>query len=316
MDVFLHIGSHKTGTTAIQTFASRHHKKLLSEGLCYASSEIGKKKPRRSHLRLVDELISNKGNIDKKNNPKKVLSKALTFARKNNANLLYSAESLFRLNPIEIVKFCKIFYSVFKHERIILVCGLRSQHDFANSLYRNQFRPYKNHPLEFRTWLDRRQEKFKYSKTIEKYTHLLNAECILLPYTNENAPDFIQLFFNRLLGRSIDVTEKIENANPSLNAIDCLAKKIVMQRFFDKNISEKFNSYVFENRIKCDYDFLDQAGLEKLSNAVYSDNQKLVELEPELIAALNNNFFLRSKPVDDDCVKLSEQRAKDFLSSL
>lgn len=57
MTLFLHIGSHKTGTTAIQDFASMNAGWRAGRGLLYPGYELIGGKRERSHLGAVDALV-------------------------------------------------------------------------------------------------------------------------------------------------------------------------------------------------------------------------------------------------------------------
>ncbi len=58
MTIYLHVGSHKTGTTAIQDFAFYNTEFLAKKGLLYPNLDMVGLQPKRSHLDVVEVLAS------------------------------------------------------------------------------------------------------------------------------------------------------------------------------------------------------------------------------------------------------------------
>ena len=52
--LYLHIGMHKTGTTALQTFFSLNERTLATRGVCYP--EVGRSKPSVAHHDIANSI--------------------------------------------------------------------------------------------------------------------------------------------------------------------------------------------------------------------------------------------------------------------
>ncbi len=92
--LILHIGSHKTGTTAIQRFCSQNREVLLSQGILYPSYALIEENEHYAHLALAHGIAGQDARwpVDK---IRRFLAKAATVCPENGCILL-SAEPLFR----------------------------------------------------------------------------------------------------------------------------------------------------------------------------------------------------------------------------
>lgn len=312
MSVFLHIGSHKTGTTAIQDFATVHRDMLQANGLIYPSFDLIGGRRERSHLGLVNYLLQGKP-APEGADPVGLLRTARDLAESQGKDLLFSAESLFRLSAEDARKVCASFRGAFGDTPFTIVCSLRPQAEFAESLYRNSYRSYTKEPEDFTAWLEASQHKFQYARIVSAYLELLDATPLLLPYSREVREGFIASFFSRL-GVLVNTDETAPSErNPSLDTVDCLAKKAVLGAGQDARMSRAFNNFAFKNRMQTNYAFLGRRAEEAFISSLEWDNAALLEIEPALESVLGEDTSRLGKDdIDEKCLELSRQRAAEF----
>ena len=105
MKAYLHIGSHKTGTTALQSFALANRDWLAGRGLLYPGYDLIGGARSRSHLNMMAALSEDRV-MPETSDPVRLLRAARQAAEERRCNLLFSAESLFRFGPAKIEKVC------------------------------------------------------------------------------------------------------------------------------------------------------------------------------------------------------------------
>lgn len=91
--LFLHIGTHKTGTTAIQTFASQHRAELLKRGILYPDYNPFIKKNIHSHHAFARSVKDADQNLSR-DQGRALTSHWAGDALINNSSILVSAESI------------------------------------------------------------------------------------------------------------------------------------------------------------------------------------------------------------------------------
>lgn len=314
MKIFLHIGSHKTGTTAIQDFASQNSDWLLENGLLYPSFDLVGGRRERSHLNLVSMLF--RRNLDDKALAAEVLEVAKMRAIENNANILLSAESLFRLADNERKEVTSALSEIFKEHEIIVVCSLRPRAEFAESLYRNSYRAYKKKPPLFDVWLERAFSNFDYVKTVNNYGEDLGESKLILPYTSNTRDRFVVTFFKQL-GITIteNVSKTVRQKNPSLDVVDCLAKAIILADNVDEKTSRAFNNFCFNSPVSTGYGYLDSAREIAFTKSLSAAGKLLLNY-PELASIIGDEVVpLGLLTIDDKCQELANVRADEFRAS-
>jgi len=312
MRVFLHIGSHKTGTTAIQEFASDNANWLREQGLLYPSFDLIGGERERSHLGMINILTSN-DSVAETADPGMLLQAARRKAEDDGCNLLFSAESLFRLAKTQQDIVSGAFAKAFADIPITVVCSLRSRAEFAESLYRNGYRAFAKVPEAFPEWLDMARTNFEYERILLAYVQNLGAESLLLSYSKSTRDDFVSFFFRRL-GVEIEASGKVpRQKNPSLDVIDCLAKDLVMAGSYDERLSRAFNNFIFKYRISSDYAFLDRDRETIFARKFVEENARMIALEPMLEEVLGTEATAMGKsPIDAACHAAAEARCHSF----
>lgn len=315
MKIFLHIGSHKTGTTAIQSVAARNPGVLRQQGLLYPNYDLIGGTREQSHLRTVERLIK-APDAASANQPAALFAEASRIAEAEGLNMLLSAESLFRLPQGRVADVTCALRDAFPAASFVVVCALRPRADFVESMYRNGYRVYKTVPLGFADWLQKSHALFNYANIVESYTAALQAECIFLPYSQETRANFVSRFF-----RALNVTLSSElvpgNKNPSLAPVECLAKRIVMADVCDSEMSKQFNTFAARNPVPDTgaYGFLDRQAEFDLRSRFHDSDARMVFSHPELESVLGSSVPMRdAMPLDDRADALARTMAADFVA--
>lgn len=312
MTLFLHIGSHKTGTTAIQDFASMNAGWLAGRGLLYPSYELIGGKRERSHLGAVDALV--RGGVAGAE-ARRMLEAGAAAAGQGGQDILLSAESLFRLNDEARARVCEALTEIFGGMVIRVTCALRPQTEFAESLYRNGYRAFAKVPPPFDLWLGQSAARFDYAETVTAYLGALGATPLLLPYSGATRKDFVARFFSALgVTELSDAGGGVRQKNPSLDAIECLAKLRVMDvQPLDPLLSKAFNNFAFKSPIETAYGFLDRTREEALLAGLEVGNLRLIEMEPALRSVLGADLpVLGRAPLDGEADALAHERVEAF----
>lgn len=318
MNVFLHIGSHKTSTTAIQHFASRNREWLLENGLIYSSFDLVGEAAPRSHLSLVKQLAVKNTPPDVREKANLVLARANDLAVSKGKNILISAESLFRLHDEARKRVCDAMRAAFRDANLVVVAGLRSQAELSDSLYRNAYREYRARPESFETWLKGHAHLLDYEAVLNAFRDDLATDAeILLPYHKAGRATFVSDFFAAL---GVDIGEAplpSVSMNTSLDPVDCIAKAELLGDAPDAEIGDAFNAYARENPIKSDFGFVTAKIDTDLQNAYQEANQRIIDRAPQMEPALSSNRALSTvRPMSDEALVFARQRAAAFQSQM
>lgn len=315
MRVFLHIGSHKTGTTAIQEFASENSDWLNDNGLLYPSFDLIGGSRERSHLGMVSRITRSDALPDTEN-PALLMAKAPDVAKARGLDILLSAESLFRLDDAAAKKVTGMLLANFAGAQFVVVCSLRARAEFAESLYRNHYRAYSKEPEAFQEWLLRSWPNFQYKAILARYAESLQAQLQLLPYSKTTRDAFVASFFKSLGVNITKSSQPPREKNPSLDVVDCLAKKKIMSGACDAQLSKAFNNFALKNRLSSGYGFLDCNQEEAFTRHYAEENLGLVAIAPELKTVLGAGVTpMLLAPIDDTCHDLVNARVEAFLAS-
>lgn len=129
MTLYLHIGSHKTGTTSVQDFFIENRDAFLSSGLAYLNyGPMGINANRFANSVMENDLAEQEKALD-----------YMASLRGDAPDCLISAENLFSVDPLQVAPL------ILKHiakpaEPIVIICYLRRQDSFLESLYLQRLR--------------------------------------------------------------------------------------------------------------------------------------------------------------------------------
>ncbi|MGY5765379.1 hypothetical protein ACXET9_09265 [Brachybacterium sp. DNPG3] len=317
MKLFLHIGSHKTATTAIQYFARRNKDWLLERGLLYPSLELIGERPQQSHLGVMSGLfrLGERHAVDPVLG-RRLLMTAAELATEQDANILLSAENLFRLSPDVREEAFVLFNEIFADFERIVVAGLRRQDMFADSLYKSITKVNRRQP-DFAPFLESRRGVFSYGEIIAQAEAGFPTEPLLLPFTRENNRDFLRLFFEAL---GVDITgasTPSARQNFSYDLVDCLAKMTLLDLRVHETVLGKFDGFVQRNPLRSGYSFFTEESRATFMSEYEPQNLDLIARYPSITSALDP--LVRpdvERPLDDEAMTLGAQRVVQFRDAL
>lgn len=205
MTLFLHIGTHKTGTTAIQRFAAKHQTVLRQRGLWYPLYQDFGLKSHYAHHALAHALAG----TDPEQN-----AAAETFAagmrrEPRPANTLISAEPMYRhVYPRTSDDYwsgrrayVERLRGLFPEDDIEVILVIRRRDAFAKSLYQERIKVTR-YSRTFSEFIESEPHQFEYHRQLELFTkHFARARVLL--YEELATGNLIDAFFSAL-GLSVD----------------------------------------------------------------------------------------------------------------
>ncbi|MCP4406467.1 MAG: hypothetical protein GY807_01630, partial [Gammaproteobacteria bacterium] len=248
MTLYIHVGSHKTGTTAIQKCAAANRSVLRSQGLWYPSNqEIGRPEY-HGHHHFAHAVA---GHADSRFS----LDDVQTFCRllreghiKNEMTLL-SAEPFFRhfYGDSKDVWARRRTYlnrlrDLINIDDVVIVIVLRRQDSFARSLYQEKVKA-RGYKRTFKTLIKKEAWNFDYYTHVSLLSEIFSRVTVLI-YEDLIADDLINGFFkgigfagasiasDRVLNKSLplELTEykRLLNGTPGISKdeLGIVAKKI------------------------------------------------------------------------------------------
>lgn len=330
MKVVLHLGQHKTGSKALQSFLSVNRDQLKAKGILYplTSSESPIAAYRNSHFKLFELL-----NIEflklKKDD---VFSDKLTLffqsieAERSNINadtIIFSAEDLFDMQTAHDICFSEdlVLYAADRLQKEIIKFGwmpvlvvyLRRPDYLIYAQYAQYIKGHSKNTLSFSKFYEIFSPRLDSFRLLEIWNSKFeNSNIIIRPYENSSVPNGIVLdFFQKILKLSPSDSWKapvkdIESSNitpdwPYIQALRLLNKykflsylcprKAILKIPFESNL--QFSS--IESKI----------GLDKY-NSIFEEYKPIYKIIAKKYADLPENFFLepwqfkRANEVDEN----------------
>jgi hypothetical protein len=219
MTIVLHIGTHKTGTTAIQRFAASKRGKLRPKGLWYPSyDEIGLF-VHYGHHHVAHALANENGNRLSIKDAKRFADHVQAKMRRGET-LLISAEPFYRhVLPADggywagRKAYIERMRSFFPGSDVKVLTIVRRQDTFARSLYQERIKVTK-YRLKFKDFIENERQSFEYCKHLDIFSEVFgNVE--VLTYEDLAGGGLIDAFFNHL-GVDVSGIPGRPSANPSL----------------------------------------------------------------------------------------------------
>lgn len=219
MTVVLHIGTHKTGTTAIQRFAASKRSKLRPRGLWYPSyDEIGEF-VHYGHHHIAHAIANEKDNRLSLDNARR-FADHVQARKRPGETLLISAEPFWRHRLpaegghwAERKAYIERVRSFFPSEDVKILAIVRRQDTFARSLYQERVKVTK-YRLKFREFIATERPNFEYYNHLRLFSEAF-GRVEVLTYEDLAARGLIDAFFAHL---GVDVSDLPgrPSANPSL----------------------------------------------------------------------------------------------------
>ncbi|KZX55608.1 hypothetical protein A3712_06930 [Vibrio sp. HI00D65] len=275
---FIHIGSPKTGSTAIQDVLNEMQESgvLARNNSVYPS--VGRNKG-GGQTGFRKTLLVNKSNEDLVCQEK--YENIFESALLHNKDIIISSEQLWTASPKRLL----ITYPILKKFEIIFVCFLREQTSMIKSHYKQKVKSGLL-TVSFEEFFEKNKSDYDYNKKISSWVTELNPhKAIVFSYEKESKGSIIESFFNR-------IAENMSKQNYCENFLENISKE-TKERYSNVAISDEalliiagINNAPFDESLK-----------EALRKKCIKNNRKLAKM-----LDLEHKIF----PVD------VEERIKDF----
>jgi len=195
----IHIGTQKTGTTALQRFLFFNYSALLKEGIRFIGA--GRDKGRRAQHNEFARAIQGRTDIA-------IWARLRDeLAQSDSQTNLMSAEGFWFCDPVAL----KQQLPDVKDVRIVVY--LRRQDQYLQSLYMQAVRGGRRD--SFATWREKVPDRGKYLAAIEKWADAFGSESIIIrPYERNGTVDTIE-DFSKLIGAKGLMKRETRHRSPS-----------------------------------------------------------------------------------------------------
>jgi len=219
MTLVVHIGTHKTGTTAIQRFAAAHRDELRAQGLWYPSYvDIGIPEHYGHHHFAHAVAGEARGQFAVEDAPR-----FMDFVRAGQApgqTVLLSAEPIYRHRLGKTGDYWsrrRAYIRKLKEtigtDDVTILAVVRRQDDFARSLYQEYIKVNK-YVGDFRSFLAKSARQFDYDQQLRAFADEFQRVSVLV-YEDLKQTGLVETFF-RNLGINSPTPVEAVGANPSL----------------------------------------------------------------------------------------------------
>lgn len=247
--LYLHAGTHKTGTTAIQAFAYTHRRSLKRRGLLYPEYRPIIKKPQKAHHWFAHALADNEIVPLSPDSVPMLTKRWLSKARRKHADVFVSVEALYRHVVDEgsyeekrrryLTRVAEVLKSFDVH--VILV--FRRPDDYIRSIYQERVmraaRPLPPFAKFYKAGKNGLQYRLNAGLFKETFPSLV---CLI--YEDMNVPDnFFTQFFSTM---NIDVSDLdgVGIVRRSLSPAETLAKNFANRYLEDRKACKAFLSWL------------------------------------------------------------------------
>ncbi len=218
MTTYLHVGTHKTGTTAIQHFAADRRSELRKLGIWYPLyQDVGLAPAHYAHHHLSHAIASDDA---AKLSSARLFCERIEAARRPGETVLISAEPIYRhLYPLEGEYwasrdgYISRLRSFFPGDDVVIVLVIRRQDQFATSLFQERVKA-KRFDEAFDSFLVTQRDAFLYRQQLDVFTRHFPRQKVLV-FEDIAGVDLIDNFF-RALGIDTSRTTKPAPTNVGL----------------------------------------------------------------------------------------------------
>lgn len=229
--IYLHIGTHKTGTTSLQQFFSHNEQSLKNQSFLYPSAGRPKKFP-HGHHNLVWGIINN-NNYDPSAGSWKELLTEIDFF--NPKNVIISSENFSWPDCITAEKIFEIKEYLSNHE-VKIIIYLRNQSDYLKSHYCQAIK-IGYYSGSFQDYLTYQRERLNYYQRLEPWKEAFGIENIIvkiydnIAINNQLIRDFLETINFPLTEIRINSNITV-NKSPNLKAIKIMRLlNIISQKY-------------------------------------------------------------------------------------
>lgn len=258
MTIFLHIGTHKTGTTTLQRFARKNEQVLAKSGCLYPDYNLIGKKGHYAHHHIAHALAEDENNRLSEKAAKRFIQKVVELSSEYES-VLISAEPLYRHYlgqlPVSIDRMAywdarKQYISkvrdCFGKAEVQIVMTIRQQAGFAMSLYQENIK-VRRYSKPFSVFLDEHWYYFEYLKQAEMWKEFFGSVRLLAFESLTKGGKLVENFFKSLDNINIENCIFPERTNESLCPDFLEFKRMMNQTSFSLNELRSLRYFLEEN---------------------------------------------------------------------
>ena len=246
---YLHLGTHKTGTTSIQSFAYRNRRRLQDDGVLYPDYEpfLEQKKGVLSHHRFARAVVGLDPCLDR-NAAEQLAAHWLETCARTGTALFLSAENMSVLEDKRCAGDKRVCYwrelkELLAGFRILPVLTLRRQDQYIESFYKERVRNIFGHrPVSFEEYFSLKLARggmADYGRSIESILGVFGS-ILPLSFHDLAQGDFAVEFMQQALGVDASGYEQVSNERPSLSPVATAVKVEVSADIRDKRENALF----------------------------------------------------------------------------
>jgi hypothetical protein len=182
LELFLHIGSPKTGTSSIQIFLKSNHKLLHGKGILHPLT-FGSK----SHLVLPDLVkgLTPEGDMEDRPESRDELANEVGLRLRQELQdgdynkIVFSSEFLWRLAEVQQLEFLRAFLERF-FQKIFIVAYIRRQDEFVSSAWSTAVKGGATRPFSPEVLMQAVQRKVNYWKVLSLWAEVFGRENMIV----------------------------------------------------------------------------------------------------------------------------------------
>lgn len=287
MKLYLHIGSHKTGTTTIQRFLSKNIDALKNQKVWYPrySELINTNIDHYAHLDLAKAL----GGVSNSRLGKNEAELCIKSIRLNNSSYdkaIISAEPFYRLPVLKtnedywiarenFIRYLRKLFDLFEEVEVVVV--LRRQDSFLVSMYAENITANR-YSKDILTYYKDNDFLFDYKRQCELWNKYFPLKVLIFEDLVSSSMSLEYCFINEIGVRG-DSLDSVSVKNITLPVPLIEYKRIINETSLSikelnliyKEISMKYNS----NKWRNNYSFLSDNAINEIYDDFYEENQLL-----------------------------------------
>ncbi len=296
MKIFIHIGWHKTGTTAIQSFLKKNNKKLLEENKLYYPSEG-----------LVDcahhniaWALQEKDNFIRdglsSTSVKSLIQQAIENGKKHGCqNLIFSSEEFCTFSEKEIGKLKEILN--YDNHKIIIVAYVRRQDLLIESAYKMEVKWWGSRMTDgFQQYVKNKTPFIKYDVVLDTWAYAFGLENIKVRvYATDYKPqNDIRLDFCGVVGiNSGNLLFDNNRINTSLGPKSLAILRVLNRLFIPKTLHKRIVSLLQKYEKSSEYALFDPQHRIEFMEVLNESNRNLEKfaVNPDLLILKNEKII-------------------------
>ena len=246
-NLYLHAGTHKTGTTSIQAFAAKNRPALFKKGLLYpkAAPLIYRLKGIHAHHWFAHALAGKSPLPITVNSVKSYTEKWFNQALKHNADVFISIEALYRHRlgdgsySDNRKNYLKKVEEILNKFNVIVILVFRRPDDYVRSLYQGQIMDSTKSLQEFKYYYNGNPKRVRYYQNAAIFKEIFKDVRCLIYEDLATSGQFFNDFFN-VIGMDISDLDTVGVLRKSFSVPETLLKNYANQYLSNRRENKRF----------------------------------------------------------------------------